>query len=43
MLSIKNSLRYATGDIICLLDGDDFFSTTKLSFLKNNFSQNTFF
>jgi len=43
MLSIKNSLRYATGDIICLLDGDDFFSTTKLSFLKKNFSQNNFF
>ena len=34
MLSIKNSLQFATGDIICLLDGDDFFSTTKLSFLK---------
>ena len=43
MLSIKNSLQFATGDIICLLDGDDFFSTTKLSFLKKNFSQNNIF
>ena len=43
MLSIKNSLQFATGDIICLLDGDDFFSTTKLSFLKKNFFQNSIF
>ena len=43
MLSIKNSLRYATGEIICLLDGDDFFRLQKLSFLKKNFSQNNIF
>ena len=43
MLSIKNTLRYATGEIICLLDGDDFFCPTKLNFLKNNFSQNDMF
>ena len=40
MLSIKNTLRYATGEMICLLDGDDFFNSNKLEFLKNNFSQN---
>ena len=39
MLSIKNVLGFATGKIICLLDGDDFFSPTKLNFLKENFSQ----
>jgi glycosyltransferase involved in cell wall biosynthesis len=43
MLSIKNVLSYATGRVICLLDGDDFFSPTKLNFLKNNFSQNDMF
>jgi len=43
MLSIKNSLKYATGNIICLLDGDDFFNKIKLSFLKTNFSKNEFF
>ena len=43
MLSIKNSFKYASGDIICLLDGDDFFNSKKLTFLKNNFSHNDSF
>ncbi len=43
MLSIKNIYNFATGKIICLLDGDDFFSSTKLNFLKSNFSQNDMF
>ena len=43
MLSIKNVLGYATGKIICLLDGDDFFGPNKLKFLKNNFSQSDMF
>ena len=43
MLSIKNSFKYASGDIICLLDGDDFFNSKKLSFLKNNFIHNDTF
>jgi len=43
MLSIKSVLCFATGKIICLLDGDDFFSPTKLNFLKINFSQNDMF
>ena len=29
MLSIKNSLKYASGNIVCLLDGDDYFSSSK--------------
>ncbi|MDC0447926.1 glycosyltransferase family 2 protein [Candidatus Pelagibacter sp.] len=43
MLSIKSVLGFATGKIICLLDGDDFFSPTKLNFLNENFSQDDMF
>ena len=43
MLSIKNSLKYASGNIVCLLDGDDYFSSSKLNFIKNNFNHNDFF
>ena len=43
MLSIKNALKYAEGNIVCLIDGDDFFNKTKLDFLKKNFLQNDFF
>ena len=43
MLSIQNSLKYTSGKIICLLDGDDFFNHSKLSFLKMNFIQNEVF
>ena len=43
MISIKNSFKYVSGDIICLLDGDDFFNKTKLSFLEKKFSTNDFF
>ena len=43
MLSIKNILNHISGNIVCLLDGDDFFHSSKLTFLKENFSQNDFF
>jgi len=37
MLSIKKALKHASGKIICLLDGDDFFHPLKLNFIKENF------
>ena len=40
MFSIKNALKHASGKIICLLDGDDFFHPSKLSFLEKNFPLN---
>ena len=43
MLSIKNSLKFVSGKIICLLDGDDFYHPSKLKFLKNNFLSNSLF
>ena len=43
MFSIQNALKYASGNMICLLDGDDFYESSKLSFLNKNFSQNSLF
>ena len=43
MLSIKNALQYASGKIVCLLDGDDFFHPSKLRFLQKNFVPTSLF
>lgn len=37
---IKEGVKFCNGDIICLLDSDDYFLTNKLNTLKKNFENN---
>lgn len=43
MLSIKNALKFVSGKLVCLLDGDDFYHPSKLKFLMKNFISDSLF
>ena len=40
MNAIKHGLRFCSGKVICLLDGDDLFHKNKLQFIHNFFKEN---